>query len=474
MKRKIISLFVAFTLIFNLTSCLDGNKDDSKKKNDDADVEELEDNLLDTADDFCKAVSKASYKNIAKLVYDADDDSEEVFEDLYNLSDSEYGKLYEAIINTFEYKIDKKSVNVNSNKGKGSAEVSFEIVDFEMLFDSYSYTDLDSYISEVSFAPERVTVDVEVEFKLDDDEWLVTNAEDVISNLTYYRNFTPDFKTNLSDCVGSLEWYNSNDGVYDNVTWIELDIIPNALGYDADWTLNYEVYYGESNVYTSEYFTDTTLDYIGGYFDTSCNDYICDEEGYLLSGAYTITFFDENNNEIVSSTCNVTRTEIPVETTNQDVVFDFNYAIEIMLENRGTGLNVDSLFFENYYSDGYWFDYGDGQGNSTMINAVTYSYDMNPSLGYVLETNNYDGGLIYTLYYVEDLNTSYSDLFTNSDSYYIDSGYMSNENGGNYYTFEYPYEVNKGAYIIYISPTEENYQNTSGGDFYMFDIVVVQ
>ncbi|MCQ2533320.1 MAG: hypothetical protein MJ172_01960 [Clostridia bacterium] len=480
MKRKVLSVILASSMLINLTGCLDGNSDGNKKKDkekDEVDVEELEDNLLDVADDFCKAVSNAEYKKISKLMYDADDDAEEQLADLYSFDDEEFGLLYQTIADTIEYELDKKSAEVKESKGKGSIEVTFDLIDYDSLNNENSFSNVDSYIAAINSATERISVDLEITFKLDDDEWYVTNAEDVVSGMTFYRNFKPSFTPSLIDCIDYVEWYGSVDNVYDNVNWIELDIIPNLAGYEADWTLKYEVYHDGILVYTSKYFTDTSLSYIGGCFDANCNSSGVDDEGFLIEGEYTVVFYDINENEVARSTCKVTRTPVaatPTETGSDEGVFDMNYLAALVLATRDNHPNVDPDFLNNYYSDSYWFDYCDSNGNSTMLNEIYYDYETNPYLGYVLETRDYEGALVYTLCYIEDLSIPYTDLLANSDLYYIDYGYLSNDNGGNYYSFDYPYEVNKGAYMIFISPDDASYKNSNGGDFYMFDIAVVQ
>ena len=136
MKRKVLSVILASSMLINLTGCLDGNSDGNKKKDkekDEVDVEELEDNLLNVADDFCKAVSNAEYKKISKLMYDADDDAEEKISDLYSFDDEEFGILYQTIADTIEYELDKKSAEVKESKGKGSIEVTFDLIDYDLL-----------------------------------------------------------------------------------------------------------------------------------------------------------------------------------------------------------------------------------------------------------------------------------------------------------------------------------------------------
>ena len=111
MKKKILSGFISLALILSSAGCSDIKKDSGKDKENS--TEDMEEDLLDLAESFCKAIDDANYKNIVKYMFEPDDDMRDIVEAKYDLSNEEYGELYTAIVDSFEYDIDKKSLEIN-------------------------------------------------------------------------------------------------------------------------------------------------------------------------------------------------------------------------------------------------------------------------------------------------------------------------------------------------------------------------
>lgn len=144
-----------------------------------------DEDIVDAAEEFVKAAADCDLDKMGKVsVEDFADDSEDWEETL----DFEEGEVYddnaakfaEAVADTIEYEIDEDSAEVKEKKA--SVDVVFTIADYESVLDSDEYANIDEMIDALDDA-DKEEIKVTVEFKKEDDEWLVSNYDDIMKDL---------------------------------------------------------------------------------------------------------------------------------------------------------------------------------------------------------------------------------------------------------------------------------------------------
>ncbi len=124
-----------------------------------------DDELLDAADSFIEALLSTDSKKVSKTLVE-DDQESDYLEEL----DSYDSTIVADILENAGYEADEDSVKVK--KDEGSAEYEITIADPEDVADG----------SDIEDADEK-SITVTIEFELDDDEWLVSNFEDVYEDI---------------------------------------------------------------------------------------------------------------------------------------------------------------------------------------------------------------------------------------------------------------------------------------------------
>ncbi|MCQ2483076.1 MAG: hypothetical protein MJ153_06300 [Clostridia bacterium] len=135
-----------------------------------------EDDVLEAADGFLDAVLKVNGKKALKLVIE-DDSESDYFEDESVFQDTTFG---EAILAEAEYEADEDSIEFKKNNKKCEVEYTITMPDFGEVQDNY-YENLDIDDAIENSDEEELTVTIELE--LEDDEWRVSNFEDVCNDI---------------------------------------------------------------------------------------------------------------------------------------------------------------------------------------------------------------------------------------------------------------------------------------------------
>ncbi len=155
--------------------------------------------VIDAADTFAEALLSCDSEEVADLSDDADTD---VLDDYMTFSSSKED-VCDAIIEGIEFKVDKKSVDRDDKKA--SVKVTFTMPDYEAVADDEDYEDEDDIIDLLEEA-DTIDIEVTVKFKLNkDDEWVVTNAEDVAEEVFDF-NVNYPFSTGITgNYTGKME-----------------------------------------------------------------------------------------------------------------------------------------------------------------------------------------------------------------------------------------------------------------------------
>lgn len=330
--KKFVSAAVAGSMLLSLAGCVD----------------KANEQVLDAADSFASAVKSMNAKKIkGAATEDLDDEDAEAIDFICTFADwdtEDNVSLISIVKDSLDYEIDEESVEASTKKGEGSVDVTFTMLDWEsVLADEDAMTSLDAAVDALEDA-DTVEVEVTVEFELEDDEWVVTNAYDVIFDVYQFADqidveFVPPLE------VDYLMWYYTDNGsfrvgedepIYTNCNQIDLDVC--FAGYDADYSnVYYVVNYNGTDVYTSQPYNRM------GYYDVD-HGATLNENGHLDAGTYTITFYN-GDEEIASESCTVLEEiEEPVVTNDAISVVEGSDFWDIAFCTDGT-FNTETTAF---------------------------------------------------------------------------------------------------------------------------------
>ena len=183
-----------------------------------------EEEIVDAAQAFVEAAADCDFDEMGKIsVEDFEEDSEDWeaaldFEegDIY---DADAAKFAEAVADTIEYEIDEDSAEVKDKKA--SVDVVFTLADYEAVLNSGEYTDIDEMIDALEDA-DIEEIEVTVEFEKEDDEWLVSNYDEIMEDLYEFtetdalnmETYGFDYDPSTQDGIAANTYYNLENSLY--------------------------------------------------------------------------------------------------------------------------------------------------------------------------------------------------------------------------------------------------------------------
>lgn len=388
--KKFFGLLLVVAMMTAMTACTPdtGNED-----------------VTSRADEFVSALTSASEKKLSKICFESEDFFEE-FE-----LDIEANAVVAAIASTLEGTVDEESVDASTKDQEGTIDVVFTLVDFEPVIENEdNLVDEETLVAAIEDCEEVTEFEYTLEFTYDEDEddWYVENYEDVITEIFAFVEVEPEYQVLIAEYVDTTKWvlgYNFIEGnSYSNTDAIELDIQPTSEGMYMDWNIYYTVTFNNEVIYESGYIGLTsyengawaegrfTVDDLSSSASASVYDAFESSYPYLPDGSYTITYYDEFENVIVSDTCQVTNSGASTGTDPVD-------------PSVPTGGDIPSEITELQFIDdtalngslvaASWWQYAD-----EMNTAGQYLSDVTNRIEYGLETDgSYTGTIYYEVYY---------------------------------------------------------------------------
>ena len=286
--RSVMAIVIFAVTIFPASGC--SYMSDSKRQ------------LLDVSDHYAKALASCDLVEIGSCCDDDFAAAEEAWDEKLDFVAGSYysgayaanaaGKIAEAIT----YEVETNSVSERS--GHGSVVCEFTVPDYLSSLDPDAHMTMDSYFESV-FANEKQVLVLTLEFEQKDGAWVAVNYQDTMSALYEFTSAEFSFITPFTSNVLGGIWYGSYDdnGGYINTYALDLDI---QLEYATDYsTIYYTVVYEGSEIKREygEYEGYLFYDDDGAPLDPSGE--------YLAAGDYTITFYDQYGQELLSGTAHV-------------------------------------------------------------------------------------------------------------------------------------------------------------------------
>lgn len=282
MKRKLISSFLAASVLLSMSGCSLFDSDNKA--------------VLAVVDEYCQAILEADAGDIADVMVDGDE-----FEYLLNSFFDNYMRnkkmedVYEAVLDSMSYKINKSSAHSSKKDKKASVDVVYTMVDYEEIYDIVSDDDgdLDDFIDALEDDKGAHTKEIEltIDLKMKRDNWLVD--DDDLDNFYEVYEFFAD--------VSHLSWCG-----FDAISIKEFESgLERTFGYDYQYdyysdsasTYDYAAYWGNNvtiymYVYKDASFAAEEFDYyyyedivediedntFQGYSDYNCSG----SDGYVL------------------------------------------------------------------------------------------------------------------------------------------------------------------------------------------------
>ena len=392
-SKKLIASAVCVSMLASLGGCALFDKDDE--------------GVLKAADDYATAVQKVKLSDITDLMTNGED-LEEALD--YLVNDTEgmpdgYADICSAIAGTITYEIDEESVASSKKNAEGSVDVTWTLVDYDAIFEQVSEDggDVDAFIDALTADDaETQTISSTINFVLEDEAWLVDDEDGEILDDVY--SFYADaagysFVPPLIDYVDSVVWYYSDNGVYENYSQIELDIITTAEGEEVPFEFTYEYYRDGELIFTSEVCEDQGYyieAYYGPWYDSAAQ---LDANDNLVPGDYRCVIYDLAGNVLADSTCTVVTIEygeadpdtmidhIEWYWTDHDDVYVDEDEIELDIIPTSEGQECIWNFYYEIYLDGdllwvsddmqdqgYWIEayYGEWYDDNAPVNDDGY------------------------------------------------------------------------------------------------------
>ena len=202
MVKGVVAVAITSSMLLSMTAC--GDKAGEQ--------------VIAAADDYAKAMIDGDVDTLEEMSDGMDDDFKSTLADNYQVDAETYGEDYEKICNaitdTISYEVDEESVDASTKDEEGSVDVVFTMVDYTKIAeDEDAMSDVDTFVSALSDKDaDTKEITVTIEFNLDDEDWLVSNFDDILqateedSVLYYYQDY--------------YEYYYSADGNVDNASLV--------------------------------------------------------------------------------------------------------------------------------------------------------------------------------------------------------------------------------------------------------------
>ncbi|MCR4688547.1 MAG: hypothetical protein K5745_03240 [Saccharofermentans sp.] len=403
--------------------------------------------VIEAADAFGSAVKKADPAKIIKLTTEEKDSDfalglETILsDDLYTEDQIAFNNAVEG---TIEYTVDEDSVEVDGESAE--CDIVFTMVDYEKVIEDGEFEDIDGLVAAIEDSEDTIEITYTAEFELDDEEWLVSNADDKDLGKVYdylSAELPVAAAADISGLLDYTDWfYDDDNGTY--AAWnsyIELDLWFTSDIYNVDPEANYityEVYYNDGLVYTSESVPVGGSSYIELMYGEEQGATMTDA-GYMAPGDYEIIVYLPDGTSWVDESCVVLEDEVP---TTQATDPTTDPSTSAMFEFQDASFEAKSI-------DAGWWDYAGTMPEDGVFcsdtETIAFSIQVDPS-----ETEE----ITYNYYYSEDDDMSDEEMAT--PAYTATIAPTVYPNTDTYYDIDYtPSEMVPGYYLLVVSDTSE-------------------
>ncbi|SMC52630.1 hypothetical protein SAMN06296952_1562 [Oscillospiraceae bacterium] len=284
--KKDISLLLIASIMLTTCSCAFGN---------------IEEDVLDMADDLGKNIVDRNYKKITKIAGEEDDKLEAVLS--LSTDDSvSYNEAREIIASTLSYEVDEDSYE--GDRKEGSVDIVFTYVDYEKVVDDNPvFADLGAFEEAVEDCDDTIEVTITFEFEKDKDGIYCTNIGD-IEDIFPYSKEEFNFALDLYEYVDGITFIDCGPGfVYTDVDYISCTLGVTGDGQLLTWDYYYVVERDGVQIYQSSIITAECPTQLEAEYSATGSD-------ILEDGTYDFIFYTADNEMLYSAFADVTHTEV--------------------------------------------------------------------------------------------------------------------------------------------------------------------
>jgi len=270
----------------------------------------------------------------------------------------------------------------------------------------------------------------------DDTYYFRDSGAMVVDDTVDGMRFGPDGKmitgSSILDLIESTSWWLSDDGLYTNAEYIELDL---WFTEKPDSSVYYEVYYQDELLYVSD-IQSIEHSYFEAIYGEDQGASIIG--GKILDGFYNIKIYEAVTNVLLAS-----------EYTFVKITDDGPYTI----------YNDDFADIKNIG----WWDYeieeADGSVHGTMASDAVYCIDTR-TIAFSIELYSTGRQIYFAYYYVPDEDADFDDVNLGNPTYARTLNCTAYDDGTIFYDIDYtPNTMQAGTYFLVIAANRSSLNN---------------
>ena len=216
-------------------------------------------------------------------------------------------EVIEYIHSTMAFEVSRGTVDASAYDETGEVDTYLTLVDYDAVCaDPDNMLNIDCLMSGLRSSDEVKRIRITMKFSYEDGEWKVSNLYDVFCSAYGFLNIDIALPNPVSSAVAGGIWFYNGGSTYDgstaeyiDATSIEMDLIldptiPNVDSSGVYYTVSFEdelIYTSDSGVLTGVYNASQDPSFI--------------QDGYLVSGSYTISFYDGDSGLLYEDTVEV-------------------------------------------------------------------------------------------------------------------------------------------------------------------------
>lgn len=206
----------------------------------------------------------------------------------------EKAQVLTCIQNSLSFEIAAGTVDASTKDEYAEVDVIFSRIDYEHTFSDPSNTSSAGLLMrEMKNEEQTRRFRVTLTLVLEDGVWRISNLGDVYNTVYSFLNINISVVRSVRHVVSGCRWYYVSEYLgdkipyYENVDTINMDLELDLSVFSADYSnVYYTVCIDDEIVYTSE------LGVLEGVYGEAQEAEVT-EDGYLIPGEYTISFYDE-------------------------------------------------------------------------------------------------------------------------------------------------------------------------------------
>lgn len=292
---RIVSIILVLLLLIGVTQLYDRNACSQ---------------VVDVATNFSQALIERDKKQLLSLSSGSFNASNtKSYFSRWNYKDTfgeDKAEVLEFIQSSLTFEVRRGTADASTRDKKGEIDVYFSMVDYDHVYSEPSnLLNGGMILRELRGEDQVKTFRVTLNLVLENDGWRVSNLVDAYNAVYSFLDIRVPTPHPVWRAVLGGEWYYATDSgedtetYYENASVIDMDLVCDPDISDVDYSgVYYTVSIDDELVFTSE--NGLLEGFYGEEQEAEIND-----DGYLISGEYTIAFYDSDDSLLYEGTARV-------------------------------------------------------------------------------------------------------------------------------------------------------------------------